>query len=88
MQELVVVDLVAQYSPASKGFFHVEMGRSVVAVQFRASRALPVITDEITANKVKSLDEVRYTSYRRDYANDPERENYVSKVGAIRGWLE
>lgn len=50
-------------SPASKGYFYVEMGRNVVGIESRASRALPVITDEITANKVESLDEVRYTSY-------------------------
>lgn len=74
-------------SPASKGYMYIEMGRNVAGIESRASRALPVITEEITANKVDSLDEVRYTSYD-DYVNDPERENYITKVGKMRSWFK
>jgi hypothetical protein len=65
-------------SPASKGYFYIEAGKNVAGIESRASRALPVITDEIRQNMVKSLDESRYISYD-DYVNDPERQNYITK---------
>lgn len=74
-------------SPASKGYFYIEMGRNVAGIESRASRAIPVMTNEIKENKIDSLDEVRYTTYG-DYVNDPERENYITKVGKMRSWFK
>ena len=56
------------------------MGKNVCGIESRASSALPELTDEIKANRV-SLDESRYISYD-SYINDPERSNYIEKVGS------
>ncbi len=74
-------------SPASKGLFYIKAGENVCGIESRASRALPVLTDEVRANSVKSLDESRFTSYN-DYANDPNRENFLTKVGRVRSMLK
>ena len=70
-------------SPASKGYFYIEMGKNVAGIESRSSRAIPVLTSDMIYHKVESLDEVRYTSYD-DYVHDPERANYIKKVGAIK----
>ena len=56
------------------------MGGNICGIESRASSALPELTDEIKANRV-ALDESRYISYD-SYVNDPERENYIEKVGS------
>ena len=73
-------------SPASKGFFYIRMGENVCGIESRASRALPVITQEIRQNMVKSLSESRYETYG-EYVNDPERENYITSVGKMKGYF-
>ena len=74
-------------NPAARGFLYIEMGKNVCGIESRASRVLPVITDEMRPHMVKNLDLVRYTSYT-DYVNDPERENYIKTAGRIKGWYK
>lgn len=74
-------------SPASKGYFYIEAGRNVCGIESRASRALPVITDEIRKHMVKSLDESRYISYT-DYVNDESRSNLIVKATKLSSMLK
>ena len=74
-------------SPASEGYFYIEAGKNVAGIESRASRALPVLDENVRSKMVKSLDESRYTSYD-DYVNDPERKLLITKVGRIRGLLK
>lgn len=74
-------------SPASEGYFYIKMGSNVCGIESRASRAFPVLTDEAKSNMVKSLDESRYTTVG-EWVDDPERRNYITKVGKLRGWLK
>ena len=62
------------------------MDENVCGIESRASRALPVITPEIRKNMVKSRSESRYETYG-EYVNDPERENYITSVGKMRGYF-
>ena len=70
----------SDWNKHNNGYFYVEMGKNICGIESRASSALPELTDEIKANRV-SLDESRYISYD-SYINDPERENYIEKVGS------
>ena len=45
-----------------------------------------MITPEIRKNMVKSLSESRYETYG-EYVNDPERENYITSVGKMKGYF-
>lgn len=74
-------------SPSSKGYIFIKMGSNVCGIESRASRALPVIDGKMKKHMVKSLDDVRYTSYN-DYVDDPERENLITSVGKIKGWYK
>ena len=74
-------------SPASEGYFYIKMGSNVAGIESRASRALPVISDDVRSKMVKSLDESRYTSIT-DWVEDPERQNLITKVGKIRSLLK
>ena len=74
-------------SPASEGYFYIEMGKNVAGIESRASRGLPILDENVRSKMVKSLDESRYTSYT-DYVNDPERQNLITKVGRIRGFMK
>lgn len=73
-------------SPASEGYFYIQKGSNVCGIESRASRALPVLTEDVQRKLVDSLEESRYSSIG-DYVNDPERQNLITKVGRIRGWL-
>lgn len=74
-------------SPASNGYVYIEAGKNLAGIESRASRALPVITDEIKRHMVKSLDESRYISYDA-YSRDPEKINFVKKSTKLRATLK
>lgn len=73
-------------SPSSNGYFYIKMGENVCGIESRASRAFPVLTNEIKSTMVKDLRDSRYESIT-EYVDDPERENYISKVGAMKKWF-
>lgn len=70
----------SDWNNLNNGYFYIQMGKNICGIESRASSALPELTDEIKANRT-SLDESRYISYD-SYVNDPERENYIEKVGS------
>jgi hypothetical protein len=74
-------------SPASRGYVYVEAGKNVAGIESRASRALPVLTDEVRRNMVKSLDESRYISMD-SYVQDPERQLFITKATKLRSLLK
>lgn len=73
-------------SPASKGYIYVRAGKNCCGIESRASTCQIVLTDEIKANMVKSLDESRYSSYD-EYSRDPARKLLVTKATKLRALL-
>lgn len=67
------------HSIMSKGYMFVEMGRNVSGIESRASACMPVITPEISAKMVDSLDHSRFLSYEQ-YKNSPGRKNFIKKT--------
>lgn len=74
-------------SPASKGLFYIRAGKNVCGIESRASCAQPVITDEIRAKMVKSIQSSAYSTYG-SYVNDPTRNNFVQKATKLRSLLK
>lgn len=74
-------------SPSSQGYFYVKMGINLCGIESRASRAFPVLTEEIRRNMISNLRSTRYESLT-EYVDDPERKLYIESVGRIRGWLK
>ena len=70
-------------SPMSRGYMYVEMGRNVAGIESRASACMPVITPEISAKMVDSLDHSRFLSYEQ-YKNSKGRKNFIKKTTRLR----
>lgn len=73
-------------SPSSRGYFYIKKGSNVCGIESRASRAFPILSDEVKKKLVKSLDDSRYTSYS-SYVDDPDRQLLITRVGRIRELL-
>ncbi|KAG5182949.1 FirrV-1-A48 precursor [Tribonema minus] len=69
----------------SSGFAFIEMGANVCDIESRASVCRVNFPKELAAIAKKTpLTEVRYESYT-DYADDPERQNFIDAVHAKLG---
>lgn len=66
------------HSIMAKGYMFVEMGRNVSGIESRASTCMPVITPEISAKMVDSLDHSRFLSYKQ-YKNSKGKKNFIRK---------
>ncbi len=70
------------HSPMAAGYVYIEMGTNCCGIESRASACMPVITPEISAKMVDSLDRTRFLSYEQ-YKNSPGRKNFIKKTTAL-----
>ena len=67
------------HSPMTAGYVYVEMGTNCCGIESRASACMPVITPQISAKMVNSLDDTRFLSYEQ-YKNSKGRKNFIKKT--------
>lgn len=74
-------------NPSSKGLFYIRGAENCCGIESRASCAQPVITDEIRANMVDSIQSSAYLTYG-SYISDPARNNFIKKATKLRALMK